>query len=317
MNEFNLIEKIKQKIPVPLRGTLPIGDDAGAFAVPRLINKKSVREILMSSDALVEGVDFKFGRHAPERIGHKALAVNLSDMAAMGAVPLAFTVTLGLTKRVSSAWVKRFYQGMMKLARSFRVSCIGGDLSKAAQLFSVVTVTGCAAGPRFVTRNGARPGDWIAVTGRLGGSLTRHHLDFVPRVAEAVFLARTFRLGAMIDVSDGLAQDLGHILKASEVDARIDLKCIPVARDAFLMSRGVPGKMLQKALCDGEDFELVFTVPKSERAFIDQSWRRRFPRVPLSWIGRIVSGAGKIHWYEGAKKIRLRSENTKGFRHFE
>jgi thiamine-monophosphate kinase len=295
MSEFELIEAIKRKIPRNLQGLIPIGDDAGAICpAPDQL-------LVFTTDAIVEGVDFVRGKLAPELVGRKALAINLSDLAAMGAEPLAFTITLGIVRTSAQSWVLDFYKGLMKLAAEYNVSCVGGDITRSKQFFASVALTGQAKREEIVLRSGARSGDWIAVTGELGGSILKHHYAFEPRIKEARFLTQHFRPSAMMDISDGLAQDLEHILKASGCGAELDFGRIPISRDAKQ-----PG--LEHALSDGEDFELLFTVNPEKKAALEKAWAKKFPKVRLSFIGRIRSGhRGKI------TNLKLKK---KGFTHF-
>ncbi|HTL47291.1 MAG TPA: thiamine-phosphate kinase [Verrucomicrobiae bacterium] len=307
MNEFRWIESLKRKVPRK-PGTVGIGDDAAVFPAGR-------GKILCTTDAIVDGVDFYLARLTPEKIGRKALAVNLSDIAAMGGRPESFVVTLGIPADVREAWLNRFYDGMLALARRHGVICVGGDVSRARQFFASVTLWGRAARP--VPRSGARPGHWIGVTGNLGGSILRHHHEFEPRLSEGAALAR---LGAkaMIDVSDGLAQDLGHVLKASRVSAAVELDKIPVSRDALKLAKGNRGKALMRALSDGEDFELVFTVSGAGKRNLEKKWKRLFPRTRLSWIGRIVKRRKKsgIEWRREGKPLPGFRLEKEGYRHF-
>lgn len=308
MDEFALIEQIKKKVPRTRYAALGIGDDAAVL--------KAVRggDLVVSTDMLVEGVDFILKKLSSEKIGRKALAVNLSDLAAMGAEPLAFVISIGKPRHASAQWVLRFYDGLLTLAREFRVDCIGGDLSGARELSVSITVFGKTRRP--VTRGGAEPGDWIAVTGRLGGSILRHHCDFTPRVREGIFLAKKSAATAMIDISDGLCQDLTHILRASGVGAALDLERIPISADAKKLSCGNKAKALGRALSDGEDFELLFTVPPRCKLALEPEWRRRFPKVPLTWIGRIERETPRIRWMLHGKLVPAPKFLKKGFGHF-
>jgi len=178
MDEFSFIEYLKKKIRSSGRVSLGIGDDAA------VLNVGKGKKLVVSTDVIVENVDFKIKTLSPEKIGRKALAINLSDLAAMGASPMAFVVTIGKPKYISAAWLKRFYNGLLKLAKQYDVACVGGDFSKSAEFFASVTILGEALPRKIVKRSGAKPGDWIAVMGALGGSLLRHHYDFTPRVRE-------------------------------------------------------------------------------------------------------------------------------------
>ncbi|MFH0985236.1 MAG: thiamine-phosphate kinase [Candidatus Omnitrophota bacterium] len=310
MDEFSFIEYLRKKATRSSRVLIGIGDDAAVLSVAK--NKR----LIVSSDVIVENVDFKLKTLSPEKIGRKALAVNLSDMAAMGALPTSFVINIGKPSYVTTLWLKRFYKGLFALAKQFGVVCVGGDFSKSKEFFASVTIFGEASPDRIVKRSGAKPGDWIAVTGALGGSLLRHHHEFTPRVREGLFLAQNARLGAMIDISDGLVQDLFHILKSSKVGAVLDLDGIPVSHDAKTMSCGHEAKALRRALSDGEDFEILFTVTNANRMKIQRQWRKKFPGTPLSWIGRIEKGTPGISWRRNGKPAAGLELSQKGFSHF-
>ena len=300
MKEFHLIEKIKRLIPRNLQGMIPIGDDA---AVLPGYGKKS---FLFTTDVIVEGVDFVVGQARPEAIGRKALAVNLSDIAAMGGRPLAFVVAWGLPRKYAGAYTERAAKGMLRLARRFKVAWVGGDISKSDRLFISIALLGRVEKGRAILRKGARKGDSIYVTGKLGGSIQGKHLNFTPRIREAQFLASQFRPTAMIDISDGFIQDLEHILKASSVGASIELNRIPVSAAAQ--------KNLRAALTDGEDFELLFTLPAAKGKRLEAAWLRKFPRVPLTKVGEITDGRG-IHWHTKGKTVKMWFQK-KGYVHF-
>ena len=264
----------------------------------------------------MENVDFRLKDLSPEKIGRKALAINLSDVAAMGAEPTAFVICVGKPSYVTDAWLKRFYNGLLALAKQYGVVCVGGDFSRSKEFFVSVTIFGEASPHQIVKRFGAKTGDCIAVTGVLGGSILRHHYDFEPRVREGRFLSREFSPTAMIDVSDGLVQDLSHILKASGVGACLDLGSIPVASDAKTIARGNCRKALDGALSDGEDFELLFTISPRQKRKLEKSWKKNFPEVPLSWIGKAGGKSPYISWCRDGKSVASPKLSKKGFSHF-
>ncbi len=309
MNEFKLINALKTKIPRSLQGIIPIGDDAGALTVPR--NKT----MLFAADAVVDGVDFHASKIRPENAGRKALAINLSDIAAMGGQPLSCVISLGIPKDFPEIWVKRFYSGLIKLAKEYKVQIAGGDISRAKEFFASIAMAGCADKKEIIQRSGARPGDILFVTGKLGGSILGHHYDFIPRVAEGRFLAAQFKPNAMMDISDGLWQDLEHLCGASKAGVRIDLDKIPVSKDARKLAKGNPCKAIERALTDGEDFELLFALPKAKADILEKKWKQKFPKVSLSRIGSIVSGRG-IAWFWEGEKTAMKKNIKKGFQHF-
>jgi thiamine-monophosphate kinase len=193
---------------------------------------------------------------------------------------------------------------------------VGGDFSGSKEFFASVTIFGEVSPHHLVKRSGATQGDWIAVTGALGGSILKHHYDFTPRIQESLFLASHITPTAMIDISDGLVQDLSHILKASGAGAILDLDHIPVSQDARKLSRGSKEKALERALSDGEDFELLFTVPPWQKMMLEKSWAKQFPKVLLTWIGKIEGKGPKISWRRNGEKVLLPKLARKGFSHF-
>lgn len=216
----------------------------------------------------------------PRAVGAKLLKRNLSDLAAMGGRPTAAVLALTLDRRTSLPWLEEFYRGLAACARRYRVPIVGGDISQTDNVVAAsLTLLGVAAGTRVLTRRGARAGDSIYVTGKLGGSLrNRHHFQFSPRLAEGAWLARQGAVRSMMDVSDGLAKDL-HALTPIGTSAALFAKSIPRSR----------GSDLRGALTDGEDYELVLTLAKgTNRANFERAWRRAFPRTRLSQIGHLV-----------------------------
>ncbi|OGX05333.1 MAG: thiamine-phosphate kinase [Omnitrophica bacterium RIFCSPLOWO2_12_FULL_50_11] len=255
-------------------------DDTAVLPAP------SGRNQLLTIDTLVEGVDFLRGRATPEQLGWKALAVSLSDIAAMGGKPEAAVISLTLPRRTPVRFVRKFYDGLQKLARRFQVALVGGDLSRGSKLSCSVAVLGEAGRKRTIFRTGAKVGDFICVTGRLGGSILGRHLTFMPRIKEGQFLARG-GVHSMIDVSDGLVQDLNHLLSQGKLAYALDETQIPVTPAARKLARGNFKKTLAHALTDGEDFELLFTISPRQFRKLQPLWKRRF-RTPVSVIGRVI-----------------------------
>jgi thiamine-monophosphate kinase len=288
-------ERLIRNIRVWLGRTSPaspagIGDDCAVLRPAR------GRELL-TVDAVVRGVHFADGA-APRDVGAKLMKRNLSDIAAMGGRPRAAVVALALDGRVSVAWLAGFYRGIAREARLHGVSVVGGDVTRLDGSFvATLALTGEAAG-RVLTRTGSRVGDWIYVTGSLGRSLpTGHHLRFEPRLAEGEWLARRASVRAMLDLSDGLAKDV-RSLEPPRASAALYAGMLP--RRA--------GSTVREALCDGEDYELAFSVAsRAGRTALEGAWRREFPRTRLSCVGRFVRAGsvppgaielGEYHGYE-------------------
>ena len=233
-----------------------VGDDCAV-----LRGDKPDHFFLFKTDAVVEGVHFT--RHAPpEAIGRKALARALSDLAAMGAAPLAAVITLGLPPSESPIRLRAIYRGLEKTAKKYGCALVGGETTRAAQLFLNVALLGECRGYKPVLRSGARAGDLLFVTGRLGATQARRHLLFEPRLAEGQWLARKKFATALMDLSDGLGADLPRLAQASRVAFALDSAAIPRA----------PGATLAAALNDGEDYELLFTVRRGRVSKLKKLW---------------------------------------------
>ena len=293
--EEKLLAAIRRWLgPASPRSPFGIGDDCAVLPATR-------SRQLITVDPVI------YGRHfddtvPPREVGAKLLKRNLSDLAAMGGRPTAAVLALTLDARVSRRWLEQFYRGLAACARRYGVSIVGGDVAQAdGTVAASLTLLGRPAGPRIVTRTGTRIGDWIYVTGALGGSLrSRHHYRFTPRLAEGTWLARQSGVHAMMDVSDGLAKDL-HVLTPRGAVPALDSTALPCRA----------GCTLAAALSEGEDYELVFTLAaRSDRAVFERAWRRAFPRTRLSRIGRFVrpgalpTGALNLDDYRGYEHLR-------------
>ncbi len=280
MPEFDYIAWVRSRTPADPRVLVGPGDDCAVLAPP-------ARPLLVTTDVLTDGTDFLLADTDPRRIGRKAMAVNVSDLAAMAGVPTAAVVGLVLPHGATRGLAEELYAGMREVADKFGVAIAGGDTNGwAGALVLAVTVFGEATARGPVLRGGARPGDWLFVTGPVGGSLLGHHLDFTPRVAEALRLHEAADLHAMIDVSDGLAADLNHVLGASRCGAVLDAAAIPVAAAAHERARTSGKTALEHALGDGEDFELVFAVSPADGAKLLRD--QPVPGVTLSKVGECV-----------------------------
>jgi thiamine-monophosphate kinase len=246
----------------------------------------------------------------PRAVGAKLLKRNLSDLAAMGAKPRAAVVALTLDSRTRLNWLEKFYRGLADCARTYRVSIVGGDIAQADNVLAAsLTLVGEASGSRMLTRAGARTGDWIYVTGPLGGSLLGKHHRFTPRLAEGVWLAARPEVRAMMDLSDGLAKDL-HALTPPGAEPALDPDLIPISAAARQLARTSRRTPLAHALGDGEDFELLFAVRKNtDRSSFEKNWLRHF-RHPLSCIGQFVpigkcpAGSIDLNAHRGYEHLR-------------
>jgi len=252
------------------------------------------RLLLFKTDAVVEGVHFTT-ETPPERIGHKALARCLSDIAAMAGTPTAAVVTIALPQKFKPEFVEKIYAGLNALAKAHQVAIVGGETTtNPERLLISVALIGAVPRGKLALRSGAKVGDAVFVTGELGGSLAGRHLEFEPRLAEARWLVEHFRIHSLMDLSDGLAGDLRHILQASRVGAQLHKSAVPISRAAKEIARkGDAAKpAFVAALTDGEDFELLFTVASKAAVPLLDAWKQQFPKLKLSCIGKIIAGEG-------------------------
>lgn len=289
MNEFELIEKLSRSLPTNKSVVTGSGDDCAVLDLG-LPDKL----LLFKTDAIVEGIHFKMAT-PPEKVGHKALARCLSDVAAMAGTPTAALITIALPKNFDAAFVEGIYAGIGALARKHDVAIAGGETTtNPDRILISVALLGLVPRGKAVLRSGAEAGDAIFVTGELGGSLAGRHLEFSPRLAEGRWLVENFAVHAMIDLSDGLAGDLRHILKASRVGAELLTTSIPVSRQAKLASKAESSAKppVLAALTDGEDFELLFTVAAKDAVPLLDAWKKQFPKLALTCIGKITAGEG-------------------------
>ena len=305
MNEFDLIALLTRSLPANENVVAGAGDDCAVldFGLPEKL-------FLFKTDAVVEGVHFT-EKTPPEKVGNKALARCLSDIAAMAGSPNAAVVTMGLPEKFETEFIEKIYGGLGDLAKKLSIAIVGGETTtNPGGIFISIALLGTVARGKQILRSGAKSGDAIFVTGELGGSLTGKHLEFEPRIAEAHWLAEHFSIHAMIDLSDGLAGDLRHILKASCVGAELLKSAIPVSRAAKLQAHKKPP--FAAALTDGEDFELLFTVSSRDAVKLLDAWKRKFPRLKLSCVGKIVAGSAiTIRDKTGSHKL-----GAHGYEHF-
>src|SRR5476649_2020973 len=320
MNEFELIAKLTKSLPTNESVVAGAGDDCAVLdlGVPDKL-------ILFKTDAVVEGVHFT-RETPPEKIGRKALARCLSDIAAMAGTPAAALVTIALPaapkrgegglENFDAEFVSKIYDGLNALAKKYGVAVVGGETTtNPGRILISIALLGTVPRGKQILRSGAKAGDAIFVTGELGGSRAKKHLDFEPRLAEARWLAEHFSVHAMIDLSDGLAGDLRHILKAGDAGAELLKSAVPISREAKLAARkGSPAKpAFAAALTDGEDFELLFTTSSKDAVKLLDAWKKKFTKLKLSCIGKIVAGDGiLIRDKSGSHQL-----NSGGYVHFE
>lgn len=326
-SEFDFIEKIR-RLTQPKSFKTGIGDDCAVMA------KDSKTDLVITADLLVEEIDFRLEWTTPEFIGHKALAVSLSDVAAMGAKPIWAMLSIGIPEKIwKTDFVDKFYDGWFRLAKKFDVSLVGGDVSRTPDKIVIDSiVAGETKKGKAVLRSGAKAGDLIFVTGELGGAAAGLWLlkegfggnssaikiwqtDFFirqnqpfPRVSTGLILSEKQLATAMIDLSDGLSSDLAHLCRESKVGARIEAGKIPVHKKLKSAAKFKNGS-LSLALDGGEDFELLFTVNPKKKFRLEKALRH----FPFSQIGEITSNAEIIELISDNKTEIL---EPKGFRHF-
>lgn len=293
--ENELIQWLRVRTKRTAGVRIGIGDDAA------ILTPSSGNELVVTTDMLMDRVDFIWGEHDPALIGRKCLAVNLSDLAAMAARPLAAFVSLALPRSFSLEQVKKLMGGMLDLAAEFEMEIAGGDTnSYDGPLVVSVTAMGETPQDNAWTRAGAKPGDRILVSGPLGGSIVEHQFTFTPRVREAQAWREVDTIHSAIDISDGFSLDLSRLLNASSVGAIIEESQIPISDAARQMSAAGSGKTpLAHALGDGEDFELILSVaPDAAKVLLNSA---RSKGQTLIEVGQVIEGS----------EILLRSSNGK------
>ena len=300
LGEFGLIDLIARKVRPSSAVTIGIGDDAAAF------QWRANCLALATTDMLLEGVHFDLSFCDPFRLGRKALAVNLSDIAAMGGRPRSFLLSLAVPKNFSSDFLNDFSSGLLEIAEEFGVTLIGGDtcVSHSGLVISI-TLYGEQEEQKVTKRSTARPGESIFVTGYLGdsalglkllqegqreGNVIDRHLDPTPRVHEGLALAEAGLTCSMIDISDGLLSDLGHITGKSAMGARLHLNRIPLSQEYSEYFGSDIHERYSLALGGGEDYELLFTAPTYRKCEIEVLFRKF--GTPVSEIGEITAIPG-------------------------
>jgi thiamine-monophosphate kinase len=322
LNEFKFIETIRSKFSLT-----KIGDDCA------VLPKNSKTDLVVTTDLLVEDIDFRLDWAKPEFIGHKALAVSLSDIAAMGAKPVWSMISIGIPEKIwNTDFIERFYDGYLRLAKKFDIELVGGDVSRTPDK---VVIDSIAAGEvkkgKAILRSGAKIGDLIFVTGELGGAAgglkllendVRYHssekiwrkhlllrqLQPFPRVSDGEYLRKNNLATSMIDLSDGLSSDLAHICRTSKVGAKIFADKIPFDKKIKPLAESFDQK-IDFALHGGEDFELLFTANPKKYFKAEKEFKTR----GFLHIGEITANSVIIELVSNNKTVILQ---PKGFRHF-
>ncbi|MBI3744142.1 MAG: thiamine-phosphate kinase [Chloroflexi bacterium] len=325
LGEFALIDRIVRLLPKPgAEVVIGIGDDCAAIRpTPGALT-------LVTCDVQIEGRHFLRDRITAYQLGRRSAAINLSDIAAMGGRPCHATISLGLPPDTELTWVDNLYRGLAEEFTRYETSVIGGNISGSRDLLIDITLLGEVAEGRAVTRCGAHRGDAVLVTGTLGDSalgravllskakdlsapLLARHLTPTPRVREGLAIGATGHASAMIDISDGLAGDLGHICEMSHVGMRLFADRIPLSQDARTVASRLRVDALQAALHGGEDYELAFTCAPQHVDAITQAVRSA-TGTPVTRIGEVVSGHGfRLVLPDGSE----RDEPARGWDHYK
>jgi thiamine-monophosphate kinase len=328
LTEDALIASLRQVIgDPPAFVRVGIGDDAAAWKAP------SSHLSLITTDMLVDGVHFRLAGTSPRDLGHKALAVNLSDIAAMGGRAAVVVLALGLTPEIDEAWLVALYRGMMELARESGCALVGGDIVRSAVFTIGVTVAGDVRRTRMRLRGGAKAGDVIAVTGSLGlaaaglrvldagiaDSLDSRTRDDVcgaylrprPRLREGAFLGGSTAVHAMMDVSDGISSDVARMARASSVDAVVDLRMLVPSDSLSAAAASLDADALELMLHGGDDYELLVAVSRRAYGHLARALLHRC-RTPLTQIGRFEAGEGVVWADDDAGRSPL---DRRGYNH--
>jgi thiamine-monophosphate kinase len=303
--EAEFVRWLREHIPNHACLRLGLGDDAAILATA------GKSDVVVTTDLLTEGVDYFVNKDSPQRIGRKALAANLSDLAAMAARPLAAVISIALPRDRTAAGTPLelaigLYEGLLPLAAEYDLAIAGGDTNTYnGPLVISATLLGAVSERGPLTRSGGRPGDWLLVTGELGGTILGHAFDFTPRVREAALLHEQYELHAGMDISDGLALDASRLAAESGCGAVLSLDWIPIAPAAHELAARDTAAGDQKALAlrhaigDGEDFELLIAAPLNVAA---QIVRDQPLSCPITRVGELVSQPGL--WQQTAEGKR-------------
>ena len=286
LGEDRLIAQLVARLKTRKSVVAGPGDDCAVVRTPN-----DARFLLLKTDCLVERVHFR-PNDSPAALGWKAMARTLSDFAAMSGLPQFALVTLIAPAEREARWAKEIYRGLLRAADRFDVTIVGGETSGTTGPAVIsVSAIGSVEKDRWVSRRGGKPGDALFVTGRLGGSTRRKHLNFIPRIVEARWLTANFHLHAMMDLSDGLGADLPRMAAASGVGFQIEPSALPRNRACSI----------EQAISDGEDYELLFALSPNDSAPLQRKWAKKFPDLPLTRIGSFISkSAFRIpHFFHG------------------
>jgi len=327
IGEFGFIERFKPYFNDLLNeGLIGIGDDCA------IIRANDEEDYIITTDLLMEDVHFLRHAISPFQLGYKSLAVNLSDIAAMGGTPVASFLSFAIPKDLDVEYLDQFMEGYHELSKKYNTALLGGDTTKSLKHLAInVAVIGKCPKGKARKRGDAKAGDVICVTGNLGDSagglqflldgitsksneylLNKHHQP-EPRINEGLFLSQYSGVNAMMDISDGISSDLKHIIKASNVSAEVEIQSIPISGDLKNESAKNNWNAIELATSGGEDYELLLTVSAAEFEQIQTDFESEFHK-PLIKIGTIIQGTPQIHWVNNGQSVELSST---GFNHFK
>src|SRR6266702_1950224 len=274
LGEDLLLEQIARDLPRADNRKIfaGVGDDC---AIVQMADAQNL--VVFKTDCVVEGLHF-LRKAKALHVGWKAMMRPLSDFAAASALPRFALITLIAPQKTDVAWIRELYRGLRKSADHFDVSIVGGETSSTPGPIAIsVSVIGFVERNRAASRRGGKPGDDLFITGRLGRSLKKKHLQFIPRIAESRWLTDNFSIHAMMDLSDGLGTDLPRLARASKLGFKIDTEKLPLSR----------GANSDAAISEREDDELLFAISPRERDRLEHAWRKKFPKLQLNRIGRL------------------------------
>jgi thiamine-monophosphate kinase len=299
MGEIALIKYLRRLFKSSGKGVIAgTGDDCA------IVKVGGNGTCLVSTDMLIEGTHFVLKNCTPRQIGRKAIGCGISDIAAMGGKATYAVVSAGFRRNTTMEFAREICRGLKDIASEHGVEIVGGDVTTGkGPLCISVTMMGEEAGAHPVLRSGAKVGDAIMATGTLGGSVLGKHLTFKPRLKEGILLNTRFKLRSMIDISDGLSTDLGHILEESGVGAVLYEEEIPISEDAKKLSKKTGRSPLVHALSDGEDYELLFTLSQREAKKLLAS---NPLDIRIAHIGHIRKGKGLVMKYIDGKTKRIK-----------
>ncbi|MEA2107651.1 MAG: thiamine-phosphate kinase [Bacteroidota bacterium] len=328
LSEFRLIEEViapefKELVKKPMTG---IGDDCAIIPIDEH------NSYIFTTDMLIEKIHFLRDKISAFQLGYKSLSVNLSDIAAMGGKPIASYLSIGLPKDMEVEWVEEFMKGYKELSKKYHTPLLGGDTTGSEDNIIInVGVTGKIATKNIKLRSTAKKGDIICLTGRVGDSagglkmimnnlpkdrnaqkLLDQHLTPPPHIEEGLWLSQFDSVHAMMDVSDGIASDLKHILKASHLKGTIQLENIPMSEELIRQSENNGWNQLELSVSGGEDYVLLMTIDKKEYEILERKFREKFSR-PLYRIGFLEKGTPKIVYLKDKQEVKDLKE---GYTHF-